>query len=240
MSAEETLRALEEYDTPSITNVVATFPDDPLCLGLYDPWSRDWYTDQRITCLYPDIGPRAGHAATCVYGLPDSDFDGLGFMDVIDALEDGQTPSILALEQDFPSGIAGKVGLTGGNMTSAMRAVDCVGCVMNGPARDVEEVGSMGFQYLATGVSPAHGEMAVKAVNVPVSICGMDVAPDEVIHMDGNGAVKFPADRLDDVLENVRKLEEREADLQRRVRDATSADEVRTAFAGDAYGDDEG
>ena len=36
----EILKELEKYDTPSITNVVATYPNDKdLCLGLYEPWT---------------------------------------------------------------------------------------------------------------------------------------------------------------------------------------------------------
>lgn len=239
MSTEEQLRELEQFDTPSVSNVVATYPDDPLCLGLYNPWSEDWYTDRRISCLYPDLGPRAGHAVTCVYGLPDPSFDRLSFMDVADALDASPSPTVLALEQKFPDEVADTVGLTGGNMTTAMRSLGCAGCVTNGPVRDVDEVRPMEFQYLATGVSPAHGEMAVHAVDVPVSVCGMDVAPGEVVHMDENGAVKFPADRLDDVLANVRALEEREEALQGRVAEASTADEVRAAFAGEEYGEDE-
>jgi regulator of RNase E activity RraA len=238
MTTREKLAQLEEFDTPSVTNVVATYPDDPLCLGLYNPWSRDWYTDQSVETMYPELGPRAGFAVTCVYGLPDPDFERLGFMDVVDALDDSPKPTVLALEQDFPPGVADSVGLTGGNMTTAMQSLGCVGCVSSGPIRDVDEVRPMGFQYLATGTAAGHGDMAVHAVNVPVSIRGMDVAPGEVIHMDENGAVKFPADRLDEVLENVRALEEREADLQERVREATNAAEVRAAFGGEEYGDD--
>jgi regulator of RNase E activity RraA len=88
---------------------------------------------------------------------------------------------------------------------------------------------------MMTGTAAGHGDMAVHAVNVPVSICGMDVAPGEIIHMDENGAVKFPADRLDDVLENVKALEEREENLQGRVRDAGNAAEIRAAFSGEEY-----
>jgi len=239
MTAREKLEALEQFDTPSITNVVATYPDDPLCLGLYNPWSENWYTDRTIECWYPELGPRAGHAVTCVYGLPDPNFDALGFVDVVDALDDSPKPTILAVEQGFPEEIAGSVGLTGGNMTTAMQSLGCVGCVSNGPGRDVEEIRPMEFQYLTTGVSPGHGEMAVHAVNVPVSIRGMDVAPGEIVHMDENGAVKFPADRLDEVLENARALLEREEELQTRLESATDATEVRAAFAGEAYGDEE-
>lgn len=239
MTARETLEKLEQFDTPSISNVVATYPDDPLCLGLYNPWSEDWYTDQTVECMYPELGPRAGYAVTCVYGMPDPNFDELSFMDVADALDESPTPTVLALEQDFPPEVAGKVGLTGGNMTTAMESLGCVGCVSNGPIRDIDEVRPMDFQYLATGVSPAHGDMAVHAVNVPVSIRGMDVAPGEIIHMDENGAVKFPADRVDDVLNNVQELEEREDELQDRVRNASSAADVRAAFGGEEYGEDE-
>jgi len=237
MDTQEKLAELEEFDTPSVSNVVATYPDDPLCLGLYNPWSQSWYTDRRVECMYPDLGPRAGYAVTCVYGMPDPGFEGLTFIDVADALEASPEPTVLALEQDFPDEVADEVGLTGGNMTTAMQSLGCVGCVTDGPVRDIEEVRPMELQYLATGTAPGHGEMAVHAVSVPVSVAGMDVAPGEVVHMDGNGAVKFPADRLDDILENVRALEEREKALQERVADATSAAEVRAAFAGEAYGE---
>lgn len=37
---QEMLEALQDYDTPSITNVVATYSQHPLCLGLYNPWSE--------------------------------------------------------------------------------------------------------------------------------------------------------------------------------------------------------
>ena len=57
--------------------------------------------------------------------------------------------------------------------------------------------------------------------------------------MDENGAVKFPADRLDDVLENVRALEAREEDLQEEIRNASNAADVRAAFSGEAYGGDD-
>ena len=37
----EIMKALEEFDTPTITNAVATYPTDPDCLGLYDPQEID-------------------------------------------------------------------------------------------------------------------------------------------------------------------------------------------------------
>ena len=74
--------------------------------------------------------------------------------------------------------------------------------------------------------------MAVHAVNVPVTVAGMDVSPGEMIHMDENGACKFPADQLEAVLTNVKALRDEEADRIGRLRDASSAAEIRAIFGG--------
>jgi regulator of RNase E activity RraA len=235
MTELEMLQALKDYDTPSITNVVATYPLNPLCLGLYNPWTENWYTDQTIRCMYPELGRTVGYAVTCVYGLPDPGFNRLTFMDVIDALDASLKPTILVLQQRFPPEIAGKVGLSGANMTSAMKAVGCLGVISNGPSRDLDEIRPMKFQYMLTGVSAGHGAMAVYAVNVPVSVGGMDVCPGEIIHMDEDGAVKFPANKLEAVLTNVQALQKEEATRMGRLQKATSAAEVRAVFAGQSY-----
>jgi len=235
MTELEMLQALKGFDTPSITNVVATYPLNPLCLGLYNPWTENWYTDQTIRCMYPELGRTVGYAVTCVYGLPDPGFNRLTFMDVIDALDASLKPTILVLQQKFPPEIAGKVGLSGANMTSATKAVGCLGVISNGPSRDLDEIRPMKFQYMLTGVSAGHGAMAVYAVNVPVSVGGMDVCPGEIIHMDEDGAVKFPANKLEAVLTNVQALQKEEAARMGRLQKATSAAEVRAVFAGQSY-----
>ena len=156
-------------------------------------------------------------------------------MDVIDALEAAGRPTILVLEQTFPPQISAKVGLAGGNMVSAMKAVGCVGLISNGPSRDVDEVRPIKFQYMLSGITPGHGPMAVHAVNTPVTVAGMDVCPGEIIHMDENGAVKFPADKLEAVLARVRALHDEEETRIGKLRRAGSAAEVRAIFAGQSY-----
>ncbi len=229
------LAELRQFDTPSITNVVATYPGAATCLGLYNPWTENWYTDQTVRCMYPQLGPLIGYAVTCVYSLPDPNFNRLTFMDVLDALDAMPKPTILVLQQKFPPHLASKVGLAGGNMVSAMKAIGCVGLISNGPSRDIDEVRPMQFQYMLSGITPGHGAQAVQAVNVPVSVAGMDIAPGELIHMDENGACKFPADKLAAVLDNVRKLRDEEAERMGKLQKATSAAELRAIFGGHSY-----
>ena len=238
LTEQEMIEELKNYDTPSITNVVATYPDNPLCLGLYNPWSENWYTDQSIRCMYPELGRTVGYAVTCVYGLPDPTFSRLTFMDVIDAMETSKQPTILVFQQKFPPEIAPRVGLAGGNMTTAMQTIGCVGAISNGPSRDLDEIRPMKFQYMLSGVTPGHGAQALHAVNVPVSVAGMDVAPGEIIHMDENGACKFPADKIEAVLTNVRELLKEEETQMNAVRKAKTAAEIRAIFSGHSYGDE--
>ncbi len=227
---------LRKIDTPTITNVVATYPNKRLCLGLYNPWTENWYTDASIRCMYPDLGPLVGLAVTCVYGLPDPNYSGrLTFMDVIDALDAMRKPTILVIQQRFPPALVAKAGLAGEIMATSMQAVGCVGMISNGPSRDIDAVRKLKFQMLLGGVTAGHGEMAVQAVNVPVSVGGMDVAPGELIHMDENGAVKFPADRLTSVLANAKAFLDDEAQRLASLRQAKTAAEVRATSSGGAY-----
>ena len=120
-------------------------------------------------------------------------------------------------------------------MTAAMQAVGCVGAISNGPSRDMDEIRPTGFQYMLSGVTAGHGDMAIHAVNVPVTVAGMDVSPGEIIHMDENGACKFPSDKIEQVLTNVTALQKEEEIRVALLRKAKTSAEVRAAFAGQSY-----
>lgn len=197
------LEKLLEFDTPSITNVVATYPADKNCLGLYHPWRGKWYTNQEIKAMFPEIGRKVGYAVTCVYGMPDSNYTRLNFGDLLRAIDASPKPVILVIKQDLPDEIKRINGLAGSNMMTAFKSLGVTGVISDGPSRDLDEVRPLGMQYMLTGVTPGHGDFALQAINVPVEICDMAVAPGEMIHMDENGAVKFPADKLDEIIENV-------------------------------------
>ena len=235
MTEQEMLEQLKNFDTPSITNVVATYPSDPLCLGLYNPWTENWYTDTSVRCIYPDLGRTVGYAVTCVYGLPDPNYSRLSIIDVLEAVEATKKPVIFVFQQKFPPEIAGKVGLSGGIMTTSLKAVGCVGAISNGPSRDFDEIRPMKFQYLLGGGTPGHGTTAIHAVNVPVSVAGMDVSPGEIIHMDETGACKFPADKLEAVLNNVTELAKLEEVKLAALEKAKSSAEIREILEGHSY-----
>ena len=235
MTDLELLDELKKIDTPTITNVVATYPGEKYCLESYDPWAENWYTNYSLSCWFPELGPMAGVAVTCTYGLPDPAKKAYSFMDVLEAVEEQDLPSIVCFEQCYPAEIADKVGLSGGNMTSAMRACGGIGALSNGPSRDIHEIRPMNFQYLTRGICAGHGPQAVHAVQAPVSICGMNVVPGEIIHMDENGAVKFPADRLEEVVANANALLADEKARVGRLLNASGVAEVKRIMGDHQY-----
>jgi len=233
MTEQQILKELLNYDTPSITNVVATYPNDKeLCLGLYEPWDSNWYTDDSLRCLYPELGRTAGYAVTCVFGAPTLGSNSLTFLDVLRAIGRSPQPVVLLVKNDFPERYKKKCAISGGNMSTAMKASGVVGVISDAPTRDVDEVREIGLQYLVTGATPGHGEFVIKAINVPVSIAGMDVCPGEIIHMDENGATKFPREHMSGVLERLKKLIDIEKVRMDKMRKAANVEDVIKILSG--------
>lgn len=216
------MKELEEFDTPTVTNAVATYPDSPDCLGLYDPQEINWYTDNRLRCLFPEMGVRCGLAVTAVYGMPDPAFKRLEFKDILTGIAEARCPTVLVLKENFSEKMKCRNALIGGNMMTCFKQLGVTGVIGDAPARDLEEMRPLGVQCLFPGLAAGHGTMTIQAVNVPVSICGMDVAPmTEVIHMDANGAVKFPRGRLREVLDCARRIRDRDDARQAAIRKQT-------------------
>ena len=115
-----------------------------------------------------------------------------------------------------------------------MQAIGCVGAISNGPSRDIDEIRPMKFQYLLSGVTAGHGAQAIHGGQCGRSpVAGMDVAlPARSSTWTKTARVKFPADKLSAVLENVRALQKHEAERMAQMRQATSAAELRAIFGG--------
>lgn len=230
---QEILEELKKIDTPSITNVTATYPKDKeTCLGLYHPWYGKWYTDQSLKCMYPGLGPRCGYAVTCTYGVPSTDFNRLGMADLFRAIDAMPNPVVLIIKQNLPPEIKEKCGLAGGNMLTAFKSLGVVGVISDGPSRDLNEIEPMGVQYMLTGVTAGHGDFSLEAINEPVEVCGMMVTPGDIVHMDENGATKFPARYLQDVLDRAKVLQDVETKRQSLMRETSDVDEIIKIFGG--------
>lgn len=231
------LNKLRGFSTPTVANIVATYPENPHCLRLYDPWKGNWYTDQSVRCMFPEMGRRIGYAVTVTYSVLDPDHPELpvlSFLDLIDALDRAQKPVILACRQDYPQGILDKAGLFGGHFTSLLKACGVVGVVTNGPSRDVDEMRPLGIQYIMSGVTVGHGDFVLRAVNTKVAVAGMEVTPGDIIHMDEHGAVRFPAPALQNVCDHIEAFVREEERQVQALLSARTIEEVRKIWRAQA------
>jgi len=229
-SEKEMLKKLLKFNTPTVGNVVATYPENPHCLGLYDNWYGRWYTSQKVKCVFPEKGRRIGYAVTLVFSLPDPKVKPVSFIDLIEVLDQAKKPIVVVAQQKFPSDIADSVGLFGGQMTSLMQASGVVGVVTDGPSRDLDEMRELDIQYIMSGTTSGHGDFVISEINTAVSVAGMDVNPGEIIHMDEHGATKFPADKLEEVYNNIDAFGEEEDNQAKEVLEAKNVDEIKKAW----------
>jgi len=147
-----------------------------------------------------------------VLRLPDPNYAGrLSFMDVVDALDAMKKPTILVIQQKWPPELLNKAGLAGEMMVSSMMAVGCIGMLSNGPVARRRRHPQAALPAPAGRRDRGPWRDGVQAVNVPVSVGGMDVAPGDLVHMDENGAVKFPPRHAPAIVKNAQAMLDDEA-----------------------------
>jgi len=229
----EIMEQLKEIDTPTITNVIATYPgNQETCLGAYHPWRGKWYTDQSLKCVYPELGRRVGYAVTCTYGPVDPAYKRLGIADLLRAIGRSPKPVILVVKQDMPGEIKDICGLMGGNMLTSFKAAGAVGVISDGPSRDIDEIRPMGIQMMLTGSVAGHGDFALQQVGGAVEVGRMAVSTGDIIHMDENGAVKFPRELLPEIPERARKILDKESRRQKLMRQTSDVEEIAKIMQG--------
>lgn len=214
LTDQEMIQELRNFDTATICNVVATYPHSDICLRLYDAWWGEYYTDSSLRCIYPELGPVCGYAATAWYSEESPHYTKLDRWALPEHLDGTPKPVVLVAKQTYPPGLERLAGLFGGNMTAQFKALGVAGVVTDGPMRDYVEIREMGVQYLASGLTSGHGPLQLRGADIPIKVAGMSVKPGDIVHMDHCGACTFPAGKLPKVLEYARELRRREAESQ--------------------------
>jgi regulator of RNase E activity RraA len=75
------------------------------------------------------------------------------------------------------------------------RGLGCLGVVTDGSVRDLDAM-APGFFVLAGSIMPSHAHVHLVDFGGTVSVAGMIVSPNDVIHADRHGAVVVPAEAI--------------------------------------------
>ncbi len=131
----------------------------------------------------------------------------------------GPNHSLMAIDEAGPGSVVVIVveeGLDisgiGGLMATACKARELAGGVIDGAARDVDEIEQLGFPVFCRSITPATsvGRYVSVGKNIPVQCAGVSVNPGDIIVGGTDGVVVVPREKAAQVLEIAQKIDEKE------------------------------
>ena len=117
-------------------------------------------------------------------------------------------PSLVVM-QDVDGPDRGFGAFWGEVQSNVHKALGCAGVVTDGSVRDLDAM-APDFLVLAGSIMPSHAHVHLVDFGGTVSVAGMIVSPDDVIHADRHGAVVIPAEAIKDLPAAVALLARRE------------------------------
>jgi regulator of RNase E activity RraA len=106
----------------------------------------------------------------------------------------GEGPTVVVIEDtDWPHCIG---GFWGEMQVAQHKGLGVAGTLTNGVLRDLGMLDA-GYQVIAGSVGPSHAFVHVTDIDLPVTVFGMQVKPNDLIHADRHGAVVIPAAHIE-------------------------------------------
>lgn len=180
----EQLEAIRRLDACNLSNAIETF-------GVR--LRNEGFADSTVRCMFPDLPPVVGYAATGRIRSSEPPMTGGTFFDRTDwwnYLESIPAPRIVVIEDiDTRPGVGALIGEV---HTHILRALRCTALVTNGGVRDLNAVRRMGFQFFAGNVAVSHAYVHIVDFSSPVKVGGLPVKSGDLLHGDLHGVQSIP------------------------------------------------
>lgn len=198
------LETLRQWDTPTICNALEVVVPARRAIG---------FTRRPMVAPFPEMKPVVGFARTAMIRSREphprdresANRIRLGYYEHIAAKP---LPS-LSVIQDIDAPDTGFGAFWGEVQTHVHAGLGCVGVITDGSVRDLDAM-SPGFFVLAGSVMPSHAHVHLVEFGGTVSVGGMVVSANDIIHADRHGAVVVPPDAVAKIPEAVDLLTRRE------------------------------
>jgi len=229
------LLQLKRWNTPTIYNGWEQITaGDPAADGFNLEETRDFM---------PQMGPMIGYAVTVVIE-PSNKAHREANADAWDAyrryVAGVPGPKIVCVQDlDKPRTIGSFWGEVNSN---AHRALGCVGTIVDGAIRDVDEMTNAGFKALARRLCVGHAHVHPVRWGCEVEVFGRAIAPGDLIHADKHGFLVIAPEEQENILEASRFMDANECETviqAARGASGLSSDELleRLNEAGRRFGD---
>ena len=226
MRADDTLlNLMRQVDTPTICNALEAIVGRRLGEG---------FTRKPMVAADPKLPPIVGYARTATIAgaaPPREPADvlnarRLAYYEYV-AAQPG--PAVVVIEdKDEECGLG---AFWGEVQVSIHRGLRVAGGITNGSIRDLGTMDT-DFQLLAGSVMPSHAHVHLTAIDVPVTVLGMQVKPGDLVHGDRHGAVVVPADMIGRLAHAIDLVTRRERPvIEAAHRPGFNLDELKRAWA---------
>lgn len=186
---------------------------------IYNGWEQitrhnaaaDGFNLEECRDFMPQMGPMAGYAVTVVVEPSNAkhrEAKPQGWSEYRRYVAGVPGPKIVVVQDlDKPRVIGSFWGEVNSNIH---RALGCVGTIVDGAIRDIDEMCNAGFKALAR--RPCVGHAAVHPIrwNCAVEVFGRRVEPGQLIHADKHGFLAIPFGEEKDLLEAARFMDANE------------------------------
>ena len=196
---------LQAYDSATIANAIEHFE-------VRDPTSG--YANNQLVCQMPEIArPMVGYAITATAdSTTPGDRRTSRVDDLVDLIHAAPKPAILAIKHIGHE--RQRCCLFGDMFCTILQQLGCVALVTDANGRDRSGIRERtpDFHVFSSGWVVSHGYPAYLDFNTTVSICGLTIAPGDLLHGDESGLVSIPRDIAERVPERAREVRREEAE----------------------------
>ncbi len=186
---------------------------------VYNGWEQitqrniaaEGFNKEETRDFMPHMGPMVGHAVTVVIQPSDPshrEANANAWSEYRHYVASVPGPKIVVVQdQDKPQVIGAFWGEVNSNIH---RALGCVGTIVDGAIRDVDEMNNAGFKALARCMCVGHAFSHPVKWNCEVQVFGTSVKPGDVIHADKHGFLVIPPEDQPGLLEAARFMDANE------------------------------
>lgn len=206
MTADKITRALGQFDSATVANAIEHFKVRDPTIG---------YANNELICHTPEISvPMVGYAVTCtVDSTTPGDTRPSRVDELIGLVAELEKPFVLVALYEGPD--RSRSCMFGDMFCTMLAKLGGVGIVTDANGRDLSGIKrrTVGFHVFCRGWVVSHGYPAFINFNMPLTICGLNVNPGDLLHGDESGLVSVPLSIASDIASRAKTVHEDEVEF---------------------------
>ena len=198
----ETIEALRQFDSATISNAIEEFQVRDRAAG---------FANLDLRCQFSDYEPMVGYAVTCTADtMSPGEQRPANMNNLWDLVHAAPKPAVVVVQCVGPD--RKKSCFFGDMSATRLQRLGAAGVVTDGANRDKAGIArrAPGFHVFSPGWVVSHGRGAFLDFNINVSVCGLNIAPGDLLHGDANGLLTIPHEIVPQVPDKARSVLESE------------------------------